>query len=107
MWSTVRTPAEILENYNKALEGHGETGLVFNHNFQKPVAGNLSSIDFSDNHLDLFHLPLGFLPLIDNDPIFTLETPATCANDCSGVGSCVCGVCTCFNQEDTYDCSVK
>ena len=103
MWSTVRTPAEILDNYDKGLIGV-DPDLVFNHNFQRWTAGNAESVDFTNNHLNLVH-SLFVAPQV-NVPAPGSVPPEGCANNCNGSGTCSCGVCSCFDTNDlTFDCS--
>jgi hypothetical protein len=106
MWSTVRTPAEILDNLGQSLLGDGEPTLVFNHNMQKWTTGDVETVDYSDNHLNLFH-SLFVSSTANFEPAPDVEQLQSCpASNCNGAGSCSCGVCACFIGTDTtYDCS--
>lgn len=107
MWSSVRIPAEIADNYDKSLTGigTGEADLIFNHNFQKWTGGDTRAIDYSPNGLDFvsqgFPFPSGANPGLPRAP-----ATETCPNNCNGpAGTCDCGVCTCVDIGDTtFDC---
>lgn len=104
MWRTVRTPMEILDNYELVLDGVGDPNLVFNHNMQQWRPSDAECVDFSDSHNNLIH-SLFVEQHVNTNPVsqVTGQCPGTIS--CNGVGSCDCGVCTCFNPTDiSYDC---
>lgn len=109
MWRTVRTPTEILNNYDKSLNGVGEPDLVFNHNMQKWRAAEAECVDFSDSGNNLINSNFGISIKAPNAAPAPLPvTDDNCPDDCSNAGLCSCGICTCFIATDTsYDCSIS